>query len=224
MSTNYNASFKINPPIKVRVIEADHNIDMSLGLEIAGTYSYFIADEIAFYHQGIDLNNSTKKAEFEGRLLQSMHCTMSLFWSEKVSRGVRHEEIPELFDEMKAYIVNDLRGGFCMLTGISLVDMEFKSSRISPEDENKYRECFFASASEADNKLNSDNVNQDTIMAHRMPPKTKFKWECPCGRINETSFCPGCGRPKDATSVYWICDCGKKNNTRFCTNCGNRRE
>ena len=234
MANTFSANFTVNPPIMVRVVEEDKKIDMDLGLEIAGQYTYHINDDIAFFHQGFDVNDPAKKFAFESRLLSSMHCTMSLFWSENVAKGIAHDDIPDLFGQLRSYIVNDLQGGFCKLTGIALDSMDFTTSRISPNDEKKYRSLVTEFVVEYPDEATFNgnytdgtivNLNGQTIdMAHKLPPKTKFKWQCPCGRINETAFCPGCGRPKDATSVLWICSCGKKNSTRFCTNCGNRRD
>lgn len=214
MGQNFHVKFNINPPISIKVIEPDRNIDLILGLQITGVFTYSIVDEIAFYHQGFELNNAQKKNEFEGRILQSMHCSMSLFWTESVSKGIRHDDIPQLFDEMNSYVINDMQGGICKLTGIHLDSLVFDSTMINPVDEDRYMDAIAASSTE-------EGIE---VLPHKIPPKTRFKWECPCGRINETNFCPGCGRPKDATSVLWICTCGKKNNSRFCTNCGERRD
>lgn len=226
MSQTYTANFFINPPIFIKVVEKDKGIELDLGLEISGSYSYEISDDIAFFSKGGDLTNPQKKAEFEGRLLQSMHCTMSIFFGEKIPAGIAHDDIPTLLDDLLVYVLSDLRGGFCKTNGIYISDFSFDSTRINSEDEDKYRLAVLEYNSL--NNVPGANDNFDTVSKttenKKLPPKTKFKWECPCGRLNETNFCPGCGKPKDATSVSWICTCGKKNITRFCTNCGTRRD
>lgn len=41
-------------------------------------------------------------------------------------------------------------------------------------------------------------------------------WVCTCGSINNSKFCPECGR----SSGRWRCTCGNLNTTPFCPECG----
>lgn len=46
------------------------------------------------------------------------------------------------------------------------------------------------------------------------------KWQCVCGRNNDTKFCPDCGAK--APVKPWKCTCGKVCDTNFCPDCGTK--
>ncbi len=48
------------------------------------------------------------------------------------------------------------------------------------------------------------------------------KWQCVCGSINTSKFCPECGA--DAPPKAWKCpNCGHENEGKFCPECGTPR-
>lgn len=49
-----------------------------------------------------------------------------------------------------------------------------------------------------------------------------IKWLCTCGSVNDSKFCPKCGKEKSLER--WICICGQVNIGKFCTRCGSSRD
>lgn len=46
-------------------------------------------------------------------------------------------------------------------------------------------------------------------------------WTCECGSVNDSKFCPECGKP--APAKEWVCTCGNVNSGKFCSECGKPR-
>lgn len=219
MAKVYEVRFDITPNIPTRIVEEEKSVDIDIHVYVTGSYTYKVDNIDLFVKTGIDINDDTKRTEFEARLTESIRCSLRLAWKEKNLGGIKFNEINKLVEMVIPEATSDCTGSFFRLYGVMVESLSITSVRVEPADVIEYQKQAGIRVAEEVKAEEAKKAEEQAPKIQAPIRKKPLKWVCICGLANDGNFCPGCGRKKESSSK-WLCECRTINKGKFCVNCG----
>ena len=218
-------------PVPFRVVDANCNLDIDIGIRCFGEYSYKITNPMLFYKNVCgNFKGEYTREEIESQLKSEIMTALQPAFAKISEQGIRYSALPAHAMELADALNQVLSAKWSELRGIEVVSCGISSVTANADDEKMIKELQ-KNAAFKDPAMAAANLAGAQAQAMQDAAKNSagaaqgfygMNMAQNAGGLNANDLYSMAAA--QGSGKQWFCpNCGKKCSGNFCTECGTKR-